>query len=89
CPCNLAKSVWGLSDYLIVERGYDAAAVREAALEWLRFIRPDYYQVRDLRQRGLDPAEYGLRDVDSCYDGLCERPFHEQGCGGMAELRLD
>ena len=41
CPCNLAKSVWGLSNYLIVKQHYDANQVRETALEWIHFINKD------------------------------------------------
>ncbi len=88
CPCNLAKTVWGLANYLIVEKSYDAAAVRDAVTQWLHFIRPDYYAVQDLTAQGLSPADYGLRDVDSCYDGLCEEPFSRGGCAGMGALKL-
>lgn len=35
CPCNLAKTIWGLSKHLIVDKGYDASQVRTAALDWL------------------------------------------------------
>ncbi len=88
CPCNLAKSVWGLSSYLIVEKEYDASQVREAALQWLRFIHSNYYVVQELRNRGVDPGTYGLSYEDSCYAGLCELPFVDGGCGGMEALRL-
>ena len=40
CPCNMAKSVWGLSKYLITEKGADVAQVRQAAQDWFRFINP-------------------------------------------------
>ncbi|MEE8329012.1 MAG: hypothetical protein V3R54_03675 [Thermodesulfovibrionia bacterium] len=43
CPCNLAKSVWGLSNFLIAERGYNSAQVRQAAIDWLKFTNPDGY----------------------------------------------
>lgn len=89
CPCNLAKSVWGLSAHLIVDKDYDAPAVREAALQWLRFIRPDYYKVQELIAAGLDPRAFGLAPVNSCYDGMCELPFSRGGCGGMGELKLE
>ncbi len=88
CPCNLAKSVWGLSAYLIVEKGYNAAAVRQAALQWLQFIRPDYYRAIELEQQGLNPRDYGLRHSASCYEGKCELPFSEGGCAGMNALKL-
>lgn len=41
CPCNMARSVWGLSHYLIAEKGYGVAEVRAKAEEWIRTIGPD------------------------------------------------
>ena len=40
CPCNLAKTVWGLSNYLIARQGYDASKTRGKVEEWIRFIAP-------------------------------------------------
>ncbi len=40
CPCNMARAIWGLSNYLIAEQGYGAAEVREKVSEWVRFINP-------------------------------------------------
>jgi len=37
CPCNLAKSVWGLSKYAIVNLNYDAKKLNDAVLEWIKF----------------------------------------------------
>ncbi len=88
CDCNLAKSVWGLSAYLISEKGFDAAAVKAAAEQWLEFIRPDYFRVRDLLDHGLNPGDYGLVHENSCYVGKCGLPFAQGGCGGMGALNL-
>lgn len=41
CPCNMAKSAWGMAAWLITEKGYDAGQVRQAALDWIEFINPD------------------------------------------------
>lgn len=41
CPCNMAKSVWGLSKYLITEKDAGVDEVRRAAQDWFRFINPD------------------------------------------------
>ncbi len=41
CPCNLAKTAWGLANYLIAEKHYDAAQVRGKVAEWLAFVNPD------------------------------------------------
>ncbi len=40
CPCNLAKSAWGLSHYLIARKGYGAPQVKTAVVGWLEFINP-------------------------------------------------
>lgn len=87
CPCNLAKAVWGLSGYLVAEKKYGVEQVREAALEWLRFIHSDYYVIQEMRNRGIDPALHGLLHENPCYVGECELPFKDGGCGGMGELR--
>lgn len=88
CPCNLAKSVWGLSSYLILEKNYDADRVRESALQWLRFTYSNYYVIQELKNRGIDPGTYGLSHENPCYVGKCELPFVDAGCGGMRELKL-
>ncbi len=41
CPCNMAKSVWGMSAWLITEKGYGVEQVRHAAVDWIAFINPD------------------------------------------------
>jgi hypothetical protein len=41
CPCNLAKSAWGLSNYLIAKKGYGAPEVKSAVVGWLAFINPN------------------------------------------------
>lgn len=40
CPCNMAKSIWGLSAYLITEKGMGADAVQAKVEEWIEFINP-------------------------------------------------
>ncbi len=40
CPCNLARAVWGLSAYLITEKGAGVAQVRKSAEEWIAKIGP-------------------------------------------------
>ena len=41
CPCNMAKSWWGLSKHLIVNKGYNAEQVQATVEEWFEFINPD------------------------------------------------
>lgn len=38
CPCNLAKSVWGLSNVMIVRERASVAEVQAAARQWLKFV---------------------------------------------------
>jgi hypothetical protein len=40
CPCNLAKSSWGLSKYLIAEKQYSAPMVKKTILDWLHSVNP-------------------------------------------------
>ncbi len=41
CPCNLSRTVWGLSAYLITEENADAETVRTKAQEWIQFVNPE------------------------------------------------
>jgi len=43
CPCNLAKSAWGLARLLIAQQGYSAQQVRATVEDWLRFSNPRGY----------------------------------------------
>ncbi len=38
CPCNLAKSVWGLTNAMIVREGAGEAQVQSAVRGWLKFV---------------------------------------------------
>lgn len=93
CECNLSRSIWGLSAYLITEKDYGASEVQDSALEWAHFIRPDYYVASELERKGIAPALWGFTTESSCFAGNCERPFYSEtsdghlgGCGGMEEL---
>lgn len=44
CPCNLAKSVWGLSNYLIAKENYSAAKVKETVNAWIQYTHPNGFQ---------------------------------------------
>lgn len=41
CPCNMAKSWWGLAKHLIADEGYTADRVQAAVEGWIAFINPD------------------------------------------------
>jgi hypothetical protein len=43
CVCNLARSIWGLSNYLLQEEGYSADKVKGSVQEWLAFTNPNGY----------------------------------------------
>ena len=43
CPCNLARSTWGLSKFLNANQNANAAQVRTAASAWLQFSNPGGY----------------------------------------------
>jgi hypothetical protein len=43
CICNLSKSIWGLSNYLIAEKKYTAEQVNQAAQQWIDFTHPNGY----------------------------------------------
>ncbi len=70
CPCNLAKSAWGLSKYLITERQYSAPEVKKTVLDWLSAANPAGFT------------------GNACFTGGCNRPFAQNGCGGMNEKTL-
>lgn len=40
CECNMGRSWWGLSKFLIAEKGAGAEEVREAVSRWFDFIHP-------------------------------------------------
>jgi hypothetical protein len=41
CPCNLAKSWWGLSKHLIAERGAGVEEVRTTVQQWFDRLNPE------------------------------------------------
>lgn len=43
CECNLSRTIWGLSKYLIAQEGRSAEEVRTAATEWVDAINPSGY----------------------------------------------
>lgn len=43
CPCNLAKSVWGLSNYAIANLHYDAKKLNDAVVDWIKFTHKNGY----------------------------------------------
>jgi hypothetical protein len=44
CPCNMAKSWWGLASHLIADEGYGADEVQAAVEDWIATIHPDGFR---------------------------------------------
>lgn len=40
CECNLSRTVWGLSNHLIADKGYDADQTSATVAAWLEFVNP-------------------------------------------------
>jgi hypothetical protein len=40
CECNLTRTIWGLSHFVIAERGFGVGQVRGAVNAWLQAINP-------------------------------------------------
>lgn len=83
--CNLVRSARGLAAWLIGEKGSDAEGVEAAVREWMKFAHRNYFLAVALKERGVNPARYGLTTRGACYRGLCELPLREGGCGGMGD----
>ena len=41
CPCNLSKTVWGLSNKAISQYGANAQQVRQVVDSWLAYVNPE------------------------------------------------
>ena len=41
CPCNMSRTIWGLSQYMIAKQNATAPAVRTKVKEWISFIGPN------------------------------------------------
>ena len=40
CTCNISRTIWGLSQYMIARQGASAEQVRAKVREWIAFINP-------------------------------------------------
>jgi len=40
CPCNLAKSAWGLANYMVARKGASAEQVKKTVGDWFAFVNP-------------------------------------------------
>ncbi|MEM7481060.1 MAG: hypothetical protein AAF481_07775 [Acidobacteriota bacterium] len=58
CPCNMSLSIWGLSNRLIAEHGYNAEQVREKVKSWIATINPDGFSGRVCYTAGGCPKPF-------------------------------
>jgi hypothetical protein len=40
CECNVSRTIWGLSQYLIARQGAGVAQVQAKVKEWIAFVNP-------------------------------------------------
>lgn len=61
CPCNLSKTLWGLSNLVISRYGASAADVRQVVQEWKKYVNPTKPFSGDTCYTGgcNDPADDG------------------------------
>ena len=56
CSCNVSRTIWGLSNYLIAEQGADAKTVETKVNEWITFVNPNGYSGKTCYTRGCSRA---------------------------------
>lgn len=67
CACNMAKSIWGLSNHMLAHEGADAKRLRAAVLEWTQFIGPKGFTGDACFKKGCSRpfADNGCGGMDS------------------------
>ncbi len=41
CSCNISRTIWGLSQYMIARQNASAEQVRAKVREWIAFVNPN------------------------------------------------
>lgn len=41
CVCNLSRTIWGLTAYLITEQNAGVEEIRDAVRKWTKFVNPE------------------------------------------------
>lgn len=59
CPCNLSKTIWGLSNYAIARHGADAKQLRAAVDAWMGFVNANGFGGNACYQGGCNSAMSG------------------------------
>jgi len=52
CECNVSRTVWGLTNYMIAEQDAGVAQVQEKVKEWIAFVNPKGYSGRSCYNGG-------------------------------------
>jgi hypothetical protein len=52
CECNVSRTVWGLTNYIIAEQDAGVAQVQEKVKEWIAFVNPKGYSGRSCYNGG-------------------------------------
>ena len=52
CPCNISRTIWGLSQYMIARQEATAEQVGAKVREWIAFIGPNGYSGSACYSRG-------------------------------------
>ena len=58
CPCNLSKTIWGLSALLITEHGADAQTVQNQVKDWIAYVNPNGYSGNVCTRAGGCPKPF-------------------------------
>ena len=59
CPCNLSKTIWGLSNYVIAKHGADAKQLRGVVDTWMAFVNPNGFRGNACYQGGCNSSLSG------------------------------
>lgn len=54
CPCNLSKTIWGLSNYVITRHHVSADQLTTVVNDWLGFVNPDGFRGNACYQGGCE-----------------------------------
>ena len=54
CPCNLSKTIWGLSNYAIAKHNVSADQLTTVVNDWLGFVNPDGFRGNACYQGGCE-----------------------------------
>ena len=56
CSCNISRTIWGLSNYMIAKYDASVSEVQGKVMEWIRFINPNGYSGKACYARGCSRA---------------------------------